>query len=144
VDVSDLRKRILRALEDARKDAGARRAASDQAAAAYEQFLTAVAMPLFRQAATVLRAEGHPFSANTPAGSVRLVSDQHAVDFLEFELDTSRPQAQVIGRTSFSQGRRGITVDERPIAPGKAIEELTEDDVSRFLVSEIRRLVTRS
>jgi hypothetical protein len=144
VDVSDLRKRILRALDDARKEAGARRTAGDHAAAAYERFLTGVAMPLFRQAATVLRAEGHPFSANTPAGSVRLVSDQQALDFLELELDTSFPQPQVIGRTSFSRGRRGVTVDEQPLAAGKSIDELTEDDVSRFLVSEIRRLVTRS
>ena len=143
MDVSDLRKRILRALDDARKDAAGRRQATDQAAAAYEQFLAEVAAPLFRQAATVLRAEGQEFTANTPAGSVRLVSDRAAQDFVEMELDASGSQPHVVGRTSVARGRKGLIVEERPIAPGKSIDELTDEDVSKFLVSEIRRLVTR-
>ena len=53
MDVSELRKGILRALEDARKDAAARREAVDNATAAYEEFLEAIAVPLFRQAVTV-------------------------------------------------------------------------------------------
>ena len=39
MDVSELRKRILRALEDARHDASERRTAVDHAAKAYEEFL---------------------------------------------------------------------------------------------------------
>ena len=143
MDVSDLRKRILRALDDARKEAASRRTATDQGATDYERFLSQIAVPLFRQAATVLRAEAQDFTANTPAGSVRLVSDRAAQDFVELELDASHPQPQVIGRTSLARGRRGVIVEERPIAPGKAVAELTEEDVSAFLVSEIRRLVTR-
>ncbi len=121
MDVSDLRKRILRALEDARKEGAARRLENDQAAAAYAQFLSEIAVPLFRQAATVLRAEGHPFTANTPAGSVRLVSDHAAGDFVEVELDVSAPQPQVLGRTSLARGSssRGLVVEEHPVAAGR-------------------------
>ena len=142
MNVSELRKRILRALDEARKETAARRVDVDRAAVDYERFLTDVAVPLFRQAATVLRAEAHPFTANTPAGSVRLVSDHAPGDFVELELDASVPTPQVIGRTS-TRSRRGPVVQERPLAPGKRVGELTEDDVSAFLVAEIRKLLTR-
>jgi hypothetical protein len=143
MDVADLRKRILRALDDARKDAATRRQLTDQVAADYERFLSGIAVPLFRQASTVLRAEAHDFTAHTPAASVRLASDRASSDFVELELDVSSPQPQVIGRTSQNRGRQGLVVEERPIAPGKAVSELNEDDVSEFLVAEIRRLVAR-
>lgn len=133
----------MRALEDARKDVASRRANTDKATAAYENFLRGVAIPLFRQAATVLKAEGQPFTAQTPAGSVRLVSDHGAHDFLELELDTAGGQPQVIGRTSQMRGRQGQVVEERALTSGKAIEDLTEDDVSQFLIAEIRKFVTR-
>ena len=133
----------MRALDDARKDAASRRSNVDKAAAAYEAFLTGIAIPLFRQASTVLRAEGQPFTANTPAGSVSLVSDRGAQDFLELELESAGPQAHVIGRTSRARGRQGPVVEERAIGDGKAVDELTEDDVSQFLLAEIRKIVTR-
>ena len=143
MDVADLRKRIIRALEEARKEAAGRRQLADQSSADYGRFLSRIAVPLFRQASTVLRAEAHEFTAHTPADSVRLASDRSSSDFIELELDVSRPQPQVIGRTSQNRGRQGVVVEERPIAPGKAVAELNEDDVSEFLVAEIRRLVTR-
>jgi len=144
MDVSDLRKRILRALDDARKEAAARRINVDRASASYDQFLSTIAVPLFRQAATVLKAQGVPFTAETPAASVRLVSDHASQEFIELELDAGAPQPQVLGRSSAVRGGHGPVVEERPVAPGKSIDELTEEDVSQFLVAEIRRLVTRS
>jgi len=143
MDISDLRKRILRALDDARKETEARRQNTSQASEAYGRFLSEIAVPLFLQAATVLRAEGHPFGVNTPAESVRLASDRFSQDFVELELDATTPQPQVIGRTSMAQGGKGLLVEERPLAPGKSIDELTEDDVAQFLMAEIRRLITR-
>lgn len=142
MNVSDLRKQILRALDEARKDTAARRETADRASAEYEEFLSGVAVPLFRQAANVLRAEGHPFTANTPAGSVRLVSDHSPDDYLELELDAAASRPQVIGRRSV-RSRRGLLVEERALAQGKAIRELTEEDVSGFLVAEVQKLVTR-
>jgi len=144
MDVSDLRKRILRALDDARKDAADRRGAVDAASKAYEEFLNAVAVPLVRQAATVLRAEGHLFVVNTPAGSVRLESERAPQTFLEMELDAGGGHPQIIGRVSLSRGRQGLVVDEQPIAPGKAIADVSEEDVTAFLLSAVRRLVSRA
>jgi hypothetical protein len=141
MNVSDLRKRIIRALDDARKESAERRASVDLAGAEYETFLNDVAVPLFKQAATVLRGEGHPFSANTPAGSVRLVSDHSPDDFLELELGNASGQPQVIGRTSV-RTRRGLEVEERPVA-AKAIRDITEDDVAALLIDEVRKLVAR-
>jgi hypothetical protein len=143
VDVSDLRKGILRALEEARKDVSDRRRLRDDAAVAYEKFVEHVAAPLMRQAADVLRAEKHDVTVQTPGGSVRLVSDRSAQDFIELELDTTGPSPQVVGRTSLARGRKGVVVEERPIAPGKAIDQITESDVAKFLLTEIQRLVTK-
>lgn len=144
MDTSDLRKRILRALDDARKDATSRRQVVDAASAAYQEFLDNTAAPLVRQAVGVLRAENHQFTANTPAGSVRLVSDASPQTFLEFELDVTGPEPQVIGRVSLARGRHGVVVEERPIAPGKATKDLADDDVATFLVAEIPRLIVKS
>jgi hypothetical protein len=142
MDVSELRKRILRALDDARKEAGARRAMHDEAARAYDAFLEQVAVPLFRQAVIVLKTEGHLFTVYAPAGSARLVSAKSPETFIELVLDTSGPQPEVLGRVSVARGREG-RVDERPLAPGTSIADLTDDDVSQFLVRAIPALILR-
>lgn len=144
MDVSELRKRILRALEDARHDAASRRLVVDNARKAYEDFLTTIAVPVFRQATTVLKAEGHLFSVETPAGSVRLVSDGAAQTFIDLALDTSDKEGVVVGRISLARGRQGLVVDERPIADGKPVALLTEEDLLAFLVSAIPRLLVRN
>ena len=143
MDVSDLRKGILRALEEARKDVSDRRTIRDAAAADYEQFATRIATPILRQAADVLGAEKHDFTVQTPAGSVRLVSDRSPQDFVEFELDVTGAKPHVIGRTSLARGRKSLIVEERTLAPGKSIGDITEEDVAKFLLTEIQRLVTR-
>jgi hypothetical protein len=143
MDVSDLRKRIIRALDDARKDASQRRTTVDEATRAYESFLTTVATPIMRQASSVLRGEGHPFSVETPAGTVRLVADNSPQTFIELGLDTSTRPAAVIGRVSQARGRQSHVIEERPIAD-RAIADLSEGDVSSFLIAEIPKLVVRS
>ena len=143
MDVSDLRKRILRALDDARKDATARRAVVDQASQAYAAFLEMRAIPVLKQALQVLRAEAKPFTLNTPPDGPRLVSDASTNTFLEFALDIAGPMPQVMGRVSLAHGREGRIVEERPIASGKSVADLTEDDVAKFLVEEIPKLVLR-
>ena len=143
MDVSELRKRILRALDEAREEASTRRTRVDEARAAYETFLADVVVPLMRQSAMVLSAAGQPFQVHTPAASARLVHDQQPLTFLEVELDVSGDRPQVIGRVSLTRGRAGHVVTERPITAGKAVGELTETDVSAFLVAEIPKLVVR-
>ncbi len=143
MDVSELRKRILRARDEAREEASTRRTRVDEARAAYETFLADVAVPLMRQSAMVLSAAGQPFQVHTPAASARLVHDQQPLTFLEVELDVSGDRPQVIGRVSLTRGRAGHVVTERPITAGKAVGDLTETDVSAFLVAEIPKLVVR-
>ena len=144
MDVSELRKRIIRALDDARQQANARRHVVDEAGKAYDAFVADVAGPVMRQAAAVLKGEGHLFAVETPAGSVRLVSQRSPETFIELTLDTSSDGGIVIGRVSLARGRRGQVVEERPVAPDKPVSALTEDDLSAFLVSEIPKLVLRS
>ncbi len=141
MDVSELRKRILRALDDARQEAATRRTRVDEARAAYDRFLTDIAVPLLRQSAMVLTATGQPFQVHTPAASARLAHDQQPQTFLEVELDVSGSQPTVIGRVSLTRGRVGQVITERPIAAGKGVGELTESDLSEFLIAEIPRLV---
>lgn len=144
MDVSDLRKRILGALDDARKQSVARRKAVDEAGAAYDTFLALVATPLVKQAVHVLKAEGQSFVVHTPAGRVRLASESSPQTFLEFELDVTGATPQVIGRTSLALGgRERHVVEEKTIASGKSPAETTEDDVAKYLVAEIPKLVMR-
>lgn len=143
MDVSDLRKRILRSLDEARKDAASRREAIDRAAQAWESFRDTIAVPLVRQAAQVLNATGEAFSVHTPASSVRLVSNASAETFLEFELDRGGVRTAVVARTSIARGRSRADVVEQPVAGGKPVDELTESDLSSFLVAEIPKLVIR-
>lgn len=144
MDVSELRKRILRAIDDARREASDRRVAVDEAAKAFERFLNDVAVPLLRQAATVLNATGPAFTVHTPAGSVRLASEKSPETYLELELDAARPSPEVLGRISLARGgRQGQVIEERPIAAGKPVDRLTEEDLSAFLVAEVPKLVVR-
>ena len=142
MDVSDLRQRILRALDAGKPDAPARqRGQVDDARAAYERFLENVAVPMLKQAQGILKAEAHAFSVHTPAGSARLVSDAYPKTFLEFVLDVAGGP-RVLGRVSISRGSR-VNVEEQPIASGKAIGDLNDDDVAAFFVTEIPKLVAR-
>ena len=143
MDTSELRKRILHALDAARKDAVARRSTVDEASRAFESFLAATAIPLLRQSQDVLKAEGQIFRVETPAGSARLVSDKSPDTFIEVVLDVKPATPQVLGRVSLTRGRQGVIVEERAIAAGKTVAELGDDDVAKFLVTEIPKLVLK-
>lgn len=141
MEISDIRKRVRDRIERARRGASARRARLDEAAREYEAFLDAVAVPIVRQLANVLRAEGYLFTVMTPAGSVRLTSDKSGEDYLELALDTTG-EPQVVGRTSRGRGRRVIAT-ERPVRPDTPVRDLTEEDVLAFLLEELEPFVER-
>lgn len=143
MDTGELRRRILRALEDAKNDAATRRTEADAAARAYEDFLAQLAVPMFKQVLDVLKAEGQKFVLNAPAGSARVVAEGSPDTFMEFVMDTSGPRPQVLGRVSRARGRQRVVVDERPLVTDKPIADITEEDVAAFLVAEIPRLVGR-
>jgi len=143
LDVSDLRKRILRALDEGRKDALSRRSSVDAARGDFATFLENIAVPMLRQAVDVLRSERLLFSVHTPADSARLAADQSPDTYLEFVLNVAAPQPQVVGRVSVARGRQGVIVEERELSASKAIAELDDDDVAKFLVSEVSKLVLK-
>jgi hypothetical protein len=96
-------------------------------------------VPIFRQVANILRAEGYLFNVFTPSGSVRLMSDRTAEDFVELFLDTSGEVPQVIGHASHSRGRRVLEAERAIGAPG----ELSEEAVLAFLLKELEAFVER-
>jgi hypothetical protein len=49
-----------------------------------------------------------------------------------------------MGRLSVARGRGRQMIDEQPVAPGKTMADLSEDDLARYLVREIPKLVVRS
>jgi hypothetical protein len=139
MEISDVRKRLVQTIERAKRQAAERRSRTDQAARAFDTFLSAIAVPLFKQVASALRPDGYPFNVFTPSGSVRLMSDRGAEDYIELSLDPSGDVPQVIGHTSRNRGRRVIE-SERPLGEP---DVLTEEDVLEFLLKELEAFVER-
>ena len=136
MEVSEVRRRLRAAVEEARQQAADRRARTDIAARDYEAFLNERAAPVFHQLAAALTAEGHLFKVFTPAASVRLASERSHEEFVEVALDDSSNPPTVVGRTSRGRGRRMVS-SERPVREGVPIANLTEEDVLAFLLEEI-------
>jgi hypothetical protein len=142
MEITDVRRRVRGAIEEARRDAAERRARTDAAERDYDAFLTERAIPVVHDVASALAGEGHPFKVFTPARSVKLASGRSSAEFIELELDTTLDQPQVIGRSSRGRGRRTVT-SERPLRPGAPIADLTDEDVLTFLITEIVHLIER-
>ena len=139
MEISDVRKRVLQTIEHAKQQVAARRTRNDEAAHAFGPFLDTIAVPLVRQIAQVLRAQGQLFTVFTPSGSVRLMSDRGAEDFIELFLDTTGDVPAVVGRTSRSRGQRVLESEEALGGPA----ELSEEDVLRFLLKALEPFVER-
>jgi GAF domain-containing protein len=139
MEISLVRKRLSDTLERARRQAAERRARSDQASRDFDLFLQKIAVPLFRQVANALKAEGYAFTVFTPSGSVRLMSDRSASDFVELTLDTSDNPPRVIGQVSRERGRRVLDTERAIGAP----DALTEEQLLDFLMEELEVFVER-
>jgi|SRR5439155_17738614 len=141
METGEVRKRLQQAIERARRGAADRRARNDEATRAFGDFLDRVAVPLFKQIANVLKIEGYPFTVFTPSGSVRLMSDKSADDFIELALDTSDRDPRIMAHVSRSRGRR--VVDEEQVVGTGQLEELTEEDLLTFLLKALEPFVER-
>ena len=139
MEISEVRKRVLQTIDRAKQQVAERRVRNDEATRAFGPFLDAIAVPLVRQVAQILRAEERPFNVFTPSGSVRLMSDRSSEDFIELFLDTSGDQPQVVGRTRRGRGHRVLESEETLGAPGA----LSEDDVLAFLLKALEGFVER-
>jgi hypothetical protein len=141
MDIADVRKEVLRAIDRAKRAASERRTRMDEASRDYLRFLDDIAVPLFRQIANALKAEGYTFNVFTPSRSVRLMSDKNAEDYIELVLDESGDHPHVLGRSSRGRGHR-VVQSERPIGKG-VVADLTDEDVLRFVMEELGPYVER-
>ena len=142
MEITEVRRRLRAAIEKARRAAEERRTRTDAAARDYQLFLEQRATPVFQQVAGALKAERYDFKVFTPASSVRLASDRSPEEFIELSLDDTSDPPAVLGRTSRGRGRR-MTSTERVVGEGKALPDLSEEDVLTFLLEEITSLVER-
>ncbi len=78
------------------------------------RFLEGIAVPLFRQIANVLRADGYLFTVFTPSGSVGLMSDRRPEDYIELPLETSGDEPHLVLHSSRTRGG-GVIDSERAI-----------------------------
>lgn len=139
MEISEVRKRLLQTVERAKQRMAERRVRNDEAARVFGPFLDTVVVPLVRQLAQVLRAEGQLFNVFTPSGSVRLMSDRNAEDFIELFLDTTGADPRVVGRTRRSRGSRVLESEEALGDPAS----LSEEDVLAFLLKALEGFVER-
>lgn len=142
MEIADVRNRLTQTIERARRQAAVRRARNDEASRAFDAFLEHSAIPLFKQIANVLKIENYPFTVFTPSGSVRLMSDRGADDYIELSLDTTGDAPRVVGHISRSRGRRVVDA-ERVIGDGGEPEGLTEEELLAFMLKELEPFVER-
>jgi hypothetical protein len=139
MEIAEIRRRVQATILRARQRETERRVRSDEAARAYSTFLDTIAVPLFRQIANVLRAEGYLFGVFTPSGSVKLTSEKSADDSIELTLDTSGDEPRVLARTRHARGRRVIE-SETPVGDPSAI---TEHNLVEFVLGELEEVLRR-
>jgi hypothetical protein len=142
MEISDIRRRLRQALDQAKKATAERRTRADQTAVAYAAFLRDIGTPVFRMFANVAKAESYPCTVFTPAEGVRLVSERHGEDFIELWLDTSLDPPKIATRVSRVRGRNVMAV-EGLLRPESPINSLTDEDVLAFLLENIGALVER-
>ena len=142
MEISDIRRRLRMALEQAKKTTTERRVRADAAAVAYSAFLRDIGTPVFRMFANVAKAENYACTVFTPAEGVRLVSERHAEDAIEIWLDTSLDPPKIATRVSRVRGRN-VTTTEGLLRPESPIDSLTDEDVLAFLLENIGTLVER-
>ena len=83
MEIPEVRRQLRAAIDQAKREAAARRERSDAASRAYAEFLERRAVPTFRTFAAALVAEGFKFKIFTPADSVKLASESAGEDFVE-------------------------------------------------------------
>ena len=126
----------------ARERAKRKREEAATTESAYDSFLANVAVPLARQVAGSLKAEGYAFTVSTPGRGLRLALDRGQDDFVELALDSDAEPPTVTGRIRRTRGSRTLE-EERPVKAGTSPDQLTEDDVLEFLVNALEPWLER-
>lgn len=141
METSVVRQRLRETIERAKRHAAERRSRTDEATREFDAFLERVAIPLVRQLAGALKADNYAFTVFTPAGSVKLMSDRRAEDFIEVVFDSGGDTPRIVGHTSRLRGRN-IVETERPIGDGGS-GAVSEQDLLEFLLKELEPFVER-
>lgn len=142
MDVAALRKRILRELDRpgaVKATSAERRATGDQARQQFARLLDTTIVPLLKQTADILKAEGSLCRIHTPSDHAQLAFDRSPEDFIEIMLDTATPP-HVISRSS-ARKKGGTLVEDRIIGVGKEIDEINDEDVVSYLLPELRKIL---
>ena len=139
MEISNVRRRLHETIERAKRRAAERRARSDEAGIAFGRFLEGTAVPLFRQIANVLRADGYLFNMFTPAGGVGIMSERRQEDRVELLLDTSGDEPRIVLHSSRTWGG-GVIESEKAIG---APEALTEEELLAAVLQELERFVEK-
>ena len=102
MEISDVKKRVFETIERAKRTAAERRTRADEAAREFDAFLNQIAVPLFRQIASVdhatigaLQLLGIPVKLSETPGSVRTAPPtlgQHTEAVLRDDLGLSAAQ----------------------------------------------------
>ena len=143
LETAEVRRQLTHRLAELRKAQTQRRAAADSARAAFEGVLESEIAPTVRQFAQALKAEGFTFSVQTPASTVRLVSDRSSDNVIDIVLELTAQQPTVVVRSAYARGRRQLE-DERTLAQGEAaIASLDGERVLSVLLDVIEPFVER-
>jgi len=142
MEVSDVRRRLRSAIDDAKKRSAERRTRVDDARRAWERLLPEVAVPTFHTMAGALTAEGHRFKVFTPGEAVRLSLERSAEEFVELSLDTERDEPALLLRSTRGRGRR-IVSTERIVREGAQIGGVTQEDLVAAMLEELIPFIER-
>jgi hypothetical protein len=141
MDISDVKRRVVDTIDRSKRATQERRVRADEAAREFELFLDRIAVPLCKQLASALKAEGYSFVTFSPSGAVRLASERSPEDYIELTLDTQGDEPLVMGHIRRGRGRR-IIETERALRHCP-VRDITEDDVLTFLLKELEPFVER-
>jgi hypothetical protein len=141
METSDVKRRVVDAIDRARRAIQERRIRADEASKEFDTFLERIAVPLCKQLSSALKAEGYSFVTFSPSGAVRLASERSPEDYIELTLDSQGEVPVVIGHTRRGRGRR-IIETERPLR-SCPVRDITEDDVLSFFLKELEPFVER-
>ena len=142
MEVSEVRRRLRSAIDEARRRATERRARVEEAGRAWERLLPELAVPTFQTMAGALAAEGHRFKVFTPGQAVRLSLERSAEEFVELSLDTQRDQPALMLRSTHGRGRRMVST-ERIVGEGAEIDALTQEDLVAAVLEELIPFIER-
>ena len=142
LETAEVRRQLTHRLAELRKAQAQRRTAADAARAAFDGVLEREIAPTVRQFAQALKAEGFTFSVQTPASTVRLVSDRSSDNVVDIVLELGGPQPTVRGSQRL-HARPSATRGRADARAGDAIASLDGERVLAVLLDVIEPFVER-